>query len=127
MLDLKWLLILGIFLYMNITVCAQDRISNLQQQLNELSQSTAGLNDEVETAVSNTSLYEFLKGLAVSYKLNLNIDPSINEKITTYFSHQTVKSVLLYLARQYDLDFVFTGSIIYITPYKDPSLNLPRP
>ena len=84
-----------------------------------------GLNQKVETSVSNGSLQEFLKGLAATHNLNLNIDQSVNQRITSYFSDEKVMNVLLYLARQYNLEFTFTGTIITVSSYKDPLLSLP--
>jgi type IV pilus assembly protein PilQ len=57
--------------------------------------------------------------------LNINIDPLINQRITSFFSNETVLNVLLYLAKQYNLDFIFTGTIISVAPYRDPMSNLP--
>lgn len=102
-----------------------DRISQLEQRLRNLIQNVPGLNENVETSISNGSLQEFLRGLATTHNLNLNIDPAINQKITSYFSNEKVITVLLYVAREYNLDFNFTGSIISIFPYRDPLANLP--
>jgi type IV pilus assembly protein PilQ len=99
----------------------------LDQRLLELAQNFPGLNQRVETSVSNTSLQEFLRGLATTHNLNLNVDPSLTQRITVYFSNETIRNLLLYLAKQYNLDFNFTGSIISISPYRDPLLNLPVP
>src|SRR5688572_23197194 len=79
----------------------------------------------VETSISNGSLQEFLKGLAATHNLNLNIDPGINQRITSYFSNERMINVLLYIAKQYNLDFTFTGSIISVTTFKDPLAYLP--
>ncbi len=58
---------------------------------------------------------------------NLNIDPSLNQRTTSYFSNEKVSTVLLYLAREYNLDMSFTGSIISVFPYRDPQANQPPP
>jgi len=116
-----------LLLCLGIIVNAQDRYNILQQRLNDLSQNVTGLNQKVETSVSNASLYEFLRGLAATHNLNFNVDPNLNQKITSYFSNETVKNLLVYLARQYNLDFTFAGTIITIVPYRDPLANLPPP
>lgn len=105
----------------------QDRFQMLEQRLRDLSQNVPGLIQKVETSVSNGSLKEFLQALATTHKLNLNIDPSINQRVTSYFSNEPVANVLAYLARQYNLDFVFAGSIISIAPFQDPMANRPPP
>lgn len=103
----------------------QDRFVILEQRLHDLAQNITGLNQSLETSVSNGSLQDFLRGLATTHNLNLNIDPAINQRITSYFSNEKVLNVLLYLARQYNLDFTFTGSIISVSPYRDPASLLP--
>jgi type IV pilus assembly protein PilQ len=105
----------------------QDRMQLLRQRLTDLSPNVPGLNQQVETSVSSGTLKDFLRGLATTHSLNLTIDPSLNQRITSYFANEKVLNVLLYLAREYSLDFTFTGSIISITPYKDPLANLPPP
>jgi len=119
------LLLTGLCLISTLCSGQQDRIQLLEQRLRNLSQNVPGLNEKVETSVSNGSLQEFLHGLASTHVLNLNIDPSLNNKITSYFSNEKIVNVLLYLAKEYNLDFNFTGSIISIFPYRDPLANLP--
>ncbi|MBO9572271.1 MAG: hypothetical protein J7497_08705, partial [Chitinophagaceae bacterium] len=106
---------------------SQDRIKLLEQRLFDLSQNVSGLNQRVETSVSNGSLKDFLSGIASTHNLNFQVDPSINQRITVYFSDEKVLTVLVYLARQYELDYTFTGSIISISPYRNPLSNLPPP
>src|SRR5262249_27355079 len=115
------------FVHCSAVLGQTDRLQVIQQRLTNLSQNVPGLNQQVETSISNGSLKEFLRGLATTHSLNLNIDPSLNQHITTYFSDEKVLNVLLYLAKEYNLDFTFTGSIISIIPYKDPLANLPPP
>lgn len=114
-----------LFLLLSHTVSGQDRLVIMENRLNDLAQNISGLNQRLETSVSNGSLQDFLRGLATTHNLNLNIDPAINQRVTAYFSNEKVSNVLLYLARQYNLDFNFTGSIISIAPYKDPATLLP--
>lgn len=113
------------FLLLSHPVYSQNRLQILENRLIDLSQNVSGLNQNVETSVSNGSLQDFLRGLATTHNLNFNIDPSINQRITSYFSNEKVVTVLIYLARQYNLDFTFTGSIISISPYRDPESLLP--
>jgi len=104
-----------------------DRFQVIEQRLKSLSSTVPGLKEKADLSLSNSSLQEFLKGLAATHDLNLNIDPSINQRITNYFSEETVINILVFLARQYNLEYTFVGSIITISPYKDPTANLPPP
>ena len=97
----------------------------MQQKLNDLSREIPGLSQKLETSISNGSLKDLLRGIASTHSLNLNIDPLLNQRTTSYFSNEKVSTVLVYLAKEYNLDLNFTGSIISIIPYKDPLANLP--
>jgi type IV pilus assembly protein PilQ len=119
--NISIVLLITFFLHAGKTWAQQDRLGVIEQRLKDLSFIVPGLNQKMETSVSNGSLQEFLKGIAATHNLNLNIDPSLNQKITSYFSNEKVINVLLYTARQYDLDFTFTGSIISVVPFKDPA------
>src|ERR1700722_6277132 len=113
-----------------IKVCGQtqpDRFQVLAQRLQQLSAIVPGLKEKADLSVSNGSLQELLQGLAETHSLNLNIDPAVNQHITNYFSQETVTNILLFLARQYNLDFTFIGSIITIAPFRDPLANQPPP
>lgn len=113
-----------------IRVCGQsqpDRFQVLAQRLQQLSAIVPGLREKADLSVSNGSLQELLQGLAETHSLNLNIDPAVNQHITNYFSQETVTNILLFLARQYNLDFTFIGSIITIAPFRDPLSNQPPP
>jgi type IV pilus assembly protein PilQ len=116
-----------LFVVAFLPALSQDRIQLLEQRLTDLSQNVPGLSQKVETSVSNGSLQDFLRGLATTHNLNFNIDPSLTQRITSYFANEKLSTVLIYLARQYDLDFSFTGSIISIMPYRNPLLNQPIP
>jgi type IV pilus assembly protein PilQ len=61
-----------------------DRFQVLQQRLLDLSQNVPALNQLVETSISNGTLKEFLRGLAETHNLNLNIDPTLNQPVTSY-------------------------------------------
>jgi type IV pilus assembly protein PilQ len=115
------------FFYCGNLFAQTDRLHTIQQRLTDLSQNVPGLTQTIETSISNGTLKEFLRGLASTHSLNLNIDPNLNQRITSYFSDEKVMNVLLYLAKEYNLDLTFTGSIISIAPYKDPLANQPPP
>ena len=121
-------LVLILFLGFTAVCKGQDtRILDMEQKLQSLSITQPGLNQKVETSVSNSSIQEFLKGLASTHNLNINADPQLNQKISSYFSNERVLNVLVFLAKQYNIDYQFTGSIITAVPYKDPLLSRPKP
>jgi type IV pilus assembly protein PilQ len=105
----------------------EERFQVLEKRLKDLSAVVPGLKQKADLSVTNISLQEFLQGLASTHNLNLNIDPSLNQKVSNYFSDETVENILLYIARQFNLEFTFIGSIITIGPYRDPGAGLPPP
>ena len=122
------LLFLSLFLLLNSSLSAQqDRYQVLLQRLNDLSVQVPSLNQKTDLSVSNGSLQEFLRGLAAANNLNLNINPGLQQKISNNFSDETVINILMFLARQYNLDFSFIGTIITVSPFYDPVANLPPP
>lgn len=102
-----------------------NRFPIIEQRLKDLSAIVPGLNQKAELSVSGSTLQEFLRGLASTHNLNLNISPQLNQRVTNYFSNEKVINVLLYLAKNYNLDFNFVGSIMTIAPYNDPLANIP--
>jgi type IV pilus assembly protein PilQ len=116
-----------VFIFKQEAYGQQDRFQAIEQRLKDLSAQVPGLNLKTDLSVSNGSLQEFLRGLASANNLNLNIDPSLTQKISTYFTDEKVINILLFLAKQYNLDFTFVGTIITIIPYRDMLANQPPP
>jgi type IV pilus assembly protein PilQ len=123
---IKFILIISLCLYSFIGFAQKERLQAIQQHFKDLSLSVPGLNQTAELSISSGSLQEFLRGLASTHNLNINIDPSLNQRVTNYFSNEKVSNILLYLIEHYDLDVQFIGTIMTFTPYKDPLNNLPN-
>lgn len=123
---IKFFLIISFCLCSFIGVAQKERLQAIQQRLKDLSLSVPGLNQTAELSISSGSLQEFLRGLASTHNLNINIDPSLNQRVTNYFSNEKVSNILLYLIDHYDLDVQFIGTIMTFTPYKDPLNSLPK-
>lgn len=95
-----------------------DRFIELESKLTELSKTTPGLLEKVDFSVSGVSIQEFLRAIAEASSLNINIDPQINLKVYNNFTDEKVINILLFLAKEYDLDIRNVGSIISIVKYK---------
>ncbi len=110
------------------SLAQQDRFQVINQRLKDLAVQVPGLNQKTDLSISNGSLQEFLRGLAAANNLNLNISPSLTQKISNNFSDETVINILMFLTRQYNLDLGFIGTIITVSPYYDSIANqLPPP
>ncbi len=95
----------------------QDRFELLEQRLRDLAVLNPGLNEKVDLSVSGASIQEFLRGLAESNNLNISIDPQLTFKVHNNFTNEKVVNIILFLAREYNLDIRFVGSIMSFTRY----------
>src|ERR1700744_1964496 len=106
---------------------APDRIDVIRGRLNDLMVTVPGLARKTEISVSGGTLQEFLKALAQNNNLNINIDPSLTQRINYHFVDETAADILLYLVKTNDLDINFFGNILSVTAYRDPMAGRPPP
>ena len=100
----------------SVAAFSQDRIAVLEQKLKDLAKTTPQLNEKVEFSLNGSSIQELITGIATLHNLNVTIDPSVNGKIYNNFTNVPVTEVFVFLCKQYNLDIIFTGSIMYFTP-----------
>ncbi|MBC7913515.1 MAG: general secretion pathway protein GspD, partial [Pyrinomonadaceae bacterium] len=117
-------LLFATLIYTSAYAQQQGRIEALRDRLSNLSSTVPGLNQKVQLSVTGVSIQEFLRAIAQSNSLNINIDPNLNLKIYTNFSNETALNILVFLAKEYNLDISFVGSILTITQLQngDPGL-----
>ena len=115
---------LGLSLFALTSFAQQDRIQVIQDKLEQMSAFVPGLHDKVQLSVSGVSIQDFLAALSKSNSLSINIDPKLNIKVINNFNNVTAQNILVFLTKNYNLDLSFTGSIINVTAYQDPNLNL---
>lgn len=92
-----------------------DRLSKIENRLKALSVMVPTLNQKVQLAMSGTSASEFLKALAQANNLNINVDPKVDFKVNYNFTNETALNILLFVAKEYNLDINLIGSIMTIT------------
>lgn len=112
-----FLLVIGLIILPG-AILAQDKYDDLDKQLEELSEEIPALNERINISVGEVSVQEFLRAVANNSKLNLNIDPALNFNVTNNFSQVLVKDMLIFLAREYNLDISVIGNIITISKTK---------
>lgn len=105
----------------------QDRMLELETRLKELSNQIPGLKQPIDFSVSGVSLQEFLRGMAETNSININVDPSIDVKIYNNFSNESVLNVLLFICKEYSLDIRNVGSILSVVRYIPPVAEKPAP
>ncbi|MBC7862012.1 MAG: general secretion pathway protein GspD [Bacteroidia bacterium] len=110
-----------LFLFLCFSINAQtDRFAIIKENLDSLSKTYPGLSQKIEFTVNGASIQEFIRNVAATNSLNVNVDPGLTKKITNNFTGVTVSEVLLFLSKNYELDITFTGPIMSITPYVAP-------
>jgi type IV pilus assembly protein PilQ len=123
------LYLLFVCLMLACSVYAQqaDRIQLLQQKLEKLAVSVPGLNDPVQLSISSVTIQDFLNALSRSNGLSISVDPKLNFKVNNNFNNVSALNILVFLARQHNLEITPVGSILQVSPYVDPASFRPVP
>ena len=116
----KNIVIVTICLLMSINILAQDRIKQMENQLDLMTTEVPGLEEEVQMSVSGVSIQEFMRGIADAHKLNISVDPTIQQNIVNNFANATVSDVLLFVCKEYNLKINFIGTIMSLVKYEVP-------
>ncbi|MEW7291270.1 type II secretion system protein GspD [Aquimarina sp. 2304DJ70-9] len=123
--------IIGIALVIGIQVMAQDtfqtgaqdntRIATIENKLQLLNVDIPGLTEKVNVNISNTSLLNFLRAVSQVHKININLANDLNNiTVVNGFNDVTVQDLLVFLAKEYNLDIEFTGNILSVKLYNAP-------
>ncbi len=96
------------------------RIKAIEAELVTYAKTYNNLNNEVDLSVSNSSLKEFIRGIALANQLNVTIAPDITNSITNNFSQAKVIDVFVYLCQEYNLELDLIGSIISFKKHIKP-------
>jgi type IV pilus assembly protein PilQ len=97
----------------------------LEAKLDSLTREIPALNQRITISVSNVSIHEFIRAIANSSGLNINVDPGLSVMVVNNFNDVRVMDILLFLARDYHLDISIIGNIItvYQAPLTDDELK----
>lgn len=98
----------------------EERMDVLEKKLVGLSAFVPGLKQKVQAGLSGVSIQEFLRAMAQSNQLNINVDPMLNIKVSSNVTNENALNLLLFLAKNYDLEINVIGSIITVAPYNPP-------
>lgn len=106
----------------SLNTAAQDRIKQVETQLKAMIVDVPGLEEKVQMSVSGVSIQEFMRGIADAHKLNISVDPAIEQNIVNNFANATVSDVLIFICKEYNLEINFIGSIMSIVKYEAPEI-----
>jgi type IV pilus assembly protein PilQ len=114
---LKYIIIIFITGLLSIHSFGQDRYDKIRSDLETLSKTEEGLNKTVQINLSSSSIQTFVRGIAETHQLNVNIDPSLNFNVVNNFSDAKVIDVFVFICKEYNLDIEVIGSIISIQKF----------
>ncbi len=93
----------------------------IENKLELLKISTPGLDEPININIAQTTLSNFLLAISKVHSLNINVSPELNSiNIVNNFSEVSVKDILIFLIKEYNLDIDFTGNILSIKKYVEP-------
>lgn len=116
------LLLLLLTVKVNAQEPTDDRLAKIENRLKALSVMVPSLNQKVQLSMSGASASEFLKALAQANNLNINVDPKVDFKVYYNFTNETALNVLLFVAKEYNLDINLIGSIMSISKVVAPAV-----
>jgi type IV pilus assembly protein PilQ len=87
---------------------------DLDSLLKRKAKEVPALNEKVSISVSNTSIQEFMRGVANSSGLNIDVDPKMDLKVINNFNNVRVLDMLVFLSKEYDLQVDVIGNIITV-------------
>lgn len=105
---------------------SEDRIQNIMNNLEVLALDNPAYDETLtlETNVSRVTLPNFLMAVSRVHKLNLSVAPDVtNLTIVNNFSNVTVRELLVFLCKEYNLTIDFTGSILSVKRYNAPPME----
>lgn len=103
-----------------------DRITTIQSKLDTLALTQVGLNAQMNFNFSQLNIQELFREMGRRAKINIDVNPEIKYKVVNNFSNVSVRDILIYLCKQYQLDIDITGSILYVRKYKQPIVYKPK-
>lgn len=105
---------------------AADRLATIENRLKSLSIMVPGINQKVQLSMSGATVTEFLRALAQANNLNINVDQKVDFKVYYNFTNETALNILLFVAKEYNLDINLIGSIISVSKVPIVLAALPK-
>ncbi len=125
----SYLLLLALLISFFSFSQTDNRIQNIQNNLELLQVDNKGLSEKLklDINVSSVSLANFLLAVSEVHQININVDPGLQGiNVVNNFSDVTVADLLIFLCKQFDLDIDFTGNILSIKKYVPEPVKVPE-
>src|SRR5688572_25097634 len=96
------------------------RLADIRTQLELLSDSLApGLQENANFSVSGITIQSFLRTLAESHDLNIQVDPALNIQLTNNFTSVPARDIIYFICQEYRIDVRFIGSIMSFVKFAE--------
>lgn len=99
----------------------EPREKMLRVGLDELAVRDTAYNQKIDVSVTNFSIAELVKGIAIANDLSIDVDFDRKKTITCNLIQQPVKDVLYFICTEKDIKAEIVGSIITLVDYLPPS------
>lgn len=103
----------------NSALQAQNRIAPIRQKLDSLTAVMPGLLQPVDLSVSDVSVGDFIRGLAISNNVNVAINGDLNDLVENNFSGVKVIDVFVFLCDNHKLTLKTIGNIIVFSKFQE--------
>ena len=136
----NYLFIILLFIGLGAKAQTDSRINTIENQLELLKVDYPGFEEKVNVNISHTTLSNLLLAISKVHGINLNVSPELEEvNVINNFSDVSIADLLVFLAKEYNLDVQFIGNIISVSKFQpviqapvekeivaqyDPSLNV---
>ena len=100
----------------------EERFEKLETEMEDFSKKQENLKQKIDISALGT-VKEIVMAISQQTKINITIDPNINDPMASNFSKVRVQDLLMYLCKQYNLDISFSGSIISLFRYQAPNIQ----
>lgn len=95
-----------------------DRIAALSTLLDSMSQVIPGLNDSTTLSMRDVPISEYVRAIGSEHSINLFIPDFPELTLTTILDNESVKTVFLFLCKQFSLSIEVTGTILEFKRYQ---------
>lgn len=108
---LKKIIVLILIIASN-AMFSQSGNSAFDDKLSELAKTKKGLDESVRIDLTGLTLYDFITTLAEEHELNVSVDPTLNQLVTSNFFDVNVKDVFSFLVKEHNLDVGVMNNIL---------------
>lgn len=122
-----WLLCWGMFGLISSQAQSLSRIDSLEVFLDSLCTRIPGLNERTNLSLRDVPISEYIRAVGQEHDVNVFIEDTPDRLLTTNLNQAEVKSIFLFVCKNFDFTIEATGTILEFLPYvaPDPEPELP--